>query len=87
MTSIFFKADSILDGLLGCKSLEVELEDQIIWTVRFFNILFLVNRFYFWLPQVFIATNLVFSSCCELLFITVPGFLTAVASLVAEHRF
>ena len=47
MTSIFFKADSILDGLLGCKSLEVELEYQIISTVRFFNILFLVDHFYF----------------------------------------
>ena len=47
MASIFFKADSILDGLLGCKPLEVELEYQIISTVRFFNILFLVDHFYF----------------------------------------
>ena len=43
---------------------------------------------YLWLRWVFIAARGLFSSCGErgLLFVTVRGLLTEVASLAAEHR-
>ena len=48
--------------------------------------LFILFIYYFWLRWVFVAAW-AFSSCGEwgLLFIVVHRFLTAVASLVAEH--
>ena len=41
----------------------------------------------FWVRWVFVAARWLFSSCGErgLLFVAVPGLLTAVASLVVEH--
>ena len=43
--------------------------------------------FYFWLRWVFVAVHGLFSSYGErgLLFVTVPGLLIVVVSLVAEH--
>ena len=55
--------------------------------VLFFN-KFIYSFIYFWLCWVFIAVRGLFSSCSEpgLLFVAVRGLLTAVGSLVAEHR-
>ena len=50
--------------------------------------LFIYLFIYFWLHWVFVAVCRLFSSCGEqgLLFIAVHGLLTALASLVVEHR-
>ena len=56
--------------------------------VKIFFKIYLFCLFYFWLHWVFVAVPGVFSSCGErgLLFAAVHWLLTAVASLVAEHR-
>ena len=65
-------------------------EKRALWGLSLSLSLFLdlfILFIYFWLRWVFVAAPGLFSNCSErgLLFVAVPGLLTAVASLVAEH--
>ena len=64
------------------------LQFYLMYTTYFLFIYLSIYLFiYLWLHWVFVVAHRLFSSCGErgLLFITVLGLLTAVASLVAEY--